>query len=862
MAELLAPAGSPESLRAAVNAGADAVYIGGRSFGARAYADNPDEKELIAGIEFCHLRGRKLYLTVNTLLKERELTQQLYDYLLPYYQNGLDGVIVQDFGVVRFIRKYFPGLAVHASTQMTVTSPEGARFLQEQGITRIVPARELSLREITEIIRETGIEVETFIHGAMCYSYSGQCLLSSMIGGRSGNRGRCAQPCRLPYSVMEQTGRRNGYLLSMRDMCTVDLLPDLIEAGIASFKIEGRMKRPEYTAGVVRIYRKYMDLYSKKGRDGFAVSDADRRELLDLYNRGGFSEGYYRQKNGPAMMAFDRPNHRGTEAARVTGKSSAVALEPLHRQDVLELAAGQETTLAEDVPEGKSFHVAAKGKTLRAGNVLWRTKNASLLRELSERYILQNCKEKIKGYLRIADDGTAILELCCGDVRISVSDACAQTASANPTSEETIRRQLLKTGNTPFEFACLEIAAGDNWFLPVSSLNALRREGLERLQEAVLGQWRRPERAAAGESTSMEAENVVGEPIARESNEAAGEQMQYETAAAGQVQIPSGFYGQDARPQSADSGRPYRLNVLVTTREQLQAVFACAGEQLDILYLDSLLTAELCGFAKRGWSRETEIAELFGRAHARGWRCFVSFPPVLRARDRAFLEQPQIADALKQADGYLLHTVCELAYAKKLHGGAAKAVLAADDNLYAYNAEAARFLAENGITQFTLPAELNFRELFSLSEAWNAFPAKPSCGQASSATVQADGSIMRELVVYGRQPLMQSAQCVQKNTSGCTGEPGFLYLKDRRNAQFPVLNRCPVCCNTIYNSVPLELSSCRDEIAALAPDALRLSFTVEPAGQVREVLGRYAALCRTADARTQGTRGHFKRGVE
>ncbi len=262
MMELLAPAGSLDSLKAAVNAGADAVYIGGSRFGARAFADNPEEDQLLEGIDYCHLHGCRIYMTVNTLLKDKELMDQLYDFLLPYYLHGLDGVIVQDLGVVSYIRSCFPELPVHGSTQMTITGPEGASLVKQLGITRVVPARELSLEEVRKIIDETGLEVETFIHGAMCYSYSGQCLLSSMIGGRSGNRGRCAQPCRLPYELYEEDRKINksgSYVLSLKDMCTIDLLPEFEEAGIASLKIEGRMKRPEYTAGVVSVYRKYLD---------------------------------------------------------------------------------------------------------------------------------------------------------------------------------------------------------------------------------------------------------------------------------------------------------------------------------------------------------------------------------------------------------------------------------------------------------------------------------------------------------------------------------------------------------------------------------------------------------------------------
>lgn len=245
--ELLAPAGSFQALKGAVSAGADAIYLGGQQYGARAYADNFSKEEICQGIHLAHVFGRKIYLTVNTLVKEKEL-DLLYDFLLPFYESGLDGVIVQDLGVLRLIRDSFPELSLHASTQMSLTGYRGADFLQKEGVSRIVPARELSLEEIKRIKEYTGIEIESFIHGAMCYCYSGQCLFSSILGGRSGNRGRCAQPCRLPYRTEE--GRGECYPLSMKDMCTLEILPELIEAGIDSFKIEGRMKRPEYAAGV------------------------------------------------------------------------------------------------------------------------------------------------------------------------------------------------------------------------------------------------------------------------------------------------------------------------------------------------------------------------------------------------------------------------------------------------------------------------------------------------------------------------------------------------------------------------------------------------------------------------------------
>ena len=312
--EILAPAGSYESMVAAVNAGANAVYIGGSRFGARAYADNLDEEAMIRAIDFVHLHNCRIYMTVNTLVKEKELPE-LYGYLKPYYEAGLDAVLVQDLGVFSYIREHFPDLPLHISTQMTVTGKYSAAELKRMGAVRVVPARELSLKEIREIRETTGLEVETFVHGALCYCYSGQCLFSSLIGGRSGNRGRCAQTCRLPFDVEKGDkvlgGKNEKYVLSLKDLCTLDLLPEILEAGVCSLKIEGRMKSPRYTAGVVSIYRKYVDMYLAHGRSGYRVDPADRRALLELFDRGGQSEGYYKEHNGRDMVVLkEKPAFR------------------------------------------------------------------------------------------------------------------------------------------------------------------------------------------------------------------------------------------------------------------------------------------------------------------------------------------------------------------------------------------------------------------------------------------------------------------------------------------------------------------------------------------------------------------------
>ncbi len=417
--EVLAPAGSFESMKAAVAAGADAVYIGGARFGARAYANNLDEERMLEAIDYCHLHGVSLYMTVNTLMKEGELGE-LDAYLRPYYERGLDAVIVQDLGVFAHIRKHFPLLPIHASTQMTITGYHGARILKDLGAARVVTARELSLSEIRKIHEEVDIEIESFVHGALCYCYSGQCFLSSFIGGRSGNRGRCAQPCRLPYQA-QGSGQKQSYLLSLKDLCTLDILPDLLEAGIYSLKIEGRMKSPRYTAGVAEIYRKYVDRYLAQGRDGYQVETEDRQMLLDLFDRGGQTEGYYRQHNGKDMVVLKE--------------------KPAFRES-----------------------------------------NQKLLDRLDDAYVNGEKKEPVRGKVTVEEGSPMVLQLTgqAGDktVSVQVTGAVAQTAQNQPMTEEKLEKQLKKTGNTPFVLEDLKVDLRGHVFVPVQALNELRRSGL------------------------------------------------------------------------------------------------------------------------------------------------------------------------------------------------------------------------------------------------------------------------------------------------------------------------------------------------------------------------------------------------
>ena len=413
--ELLAPAGNYEAFVGAVNAGADAVYLGGAKFGARAYADNFSQEEICRALRYAHIFGKKVYLTVNTLVKEREFSS-LYEYLGPLYEAGLDGVIIQDLGVWQYIRETFPGMALHASTQMTITGSRGAQFLKEIGAARIVPARELSLSEIRSVKKSSGLELECFIHGAMCYGYSGQCLFSSILGGRSGNRGRCAQPCRLPYRIFDQEGNLRcdaRHVLSLKDMCTISFLPRLIEAGIDSFKIEGRMKRPEYAAGVTAVYRKYIDAYYEKGAQAYRVEQSDMDRLQRLYIRDEVQTGYYERRNGREMITLKKPGYLGQDAA--------------------------------------------------------------LLSEIAQNYLggERKCRAALRAVFRIGEP--ACLQLEGEGISLTLKGRTVERARKQPMLPEDFLKHLRKTGNSFVKITEEQADVEEGAFMPVSLLNELRR---------------------------------------------------------------------------------------------------------------------------------------------------------------------------------------------------------------------------------------------------------------------------------------------------------------------------------------------------------------------------------------------------
>ena len=658
--EILSPAGSYESLKAAIAAGADAVYIGGSRFGARAFANNLLEDDLLEAIDYVHLHGRKIYLTVNTLLKETELQEELYHYLHPYYKQGLDAVIVQDIGVLQFVKKYFPDLPIHASTQMTITNVLGAKMLEKLGVERVVTARELQIDEVVDIHNQTNVEIESFVHGALCYCYSGQCLYSSLLGGRSGNRGQCAQPCRLPYKV--GNNKDTQFIMSLKDMCTLEYIPELVEAGIYSFKIEGRMKKPEYVALVTAMYRKYVDLYLEKGKKGFRVDPKDREMLMDLYNRGGSHGGYYHTKNGREMLSLTRPNHAGVPALQVLSsngkKVSVKALVDIHKGDVIELPDGAENyTFSSDIRTGQNTTIITHKKHVyEKQKVLFRTRNEKLIADIQESIIKRDVKEMINGKLSLSSTDFAKMKVVYGDIIVEVLGDVAQEAINQPMDVTRIEKQMRKTGNTPFEFDTLNIELLGNLFMPMQSLNELRRNALEELEKRIVNVYRR---------------DGGIEPLRKLHND------------------------------GLEATNELIFHVYVENLEQFQESLEHAF--LQRIYLD-------CNAIDSVWAND-KINSLINIAHERNKDIYFCMPHIFRKHTIKKYEQYYEHIFVQNWDGVLIRNYESFEF---LRSHNFKKKIVTDYNLYQFNSYAKDFWLDKQIESLTAPLELNYRELQSV----------------------------------------------------------------------------------------------------------------------------------------------------
>lgn len=743
-AELLAPAGNYESFLGAIHAGADAVYLGGEKFGARAYAGNFSSEELCRAIRYAHLSNRKVYLTLNTLVKESEFAE-IRDYLSPFYETGLDGVILQDLGVLAYIRETFPGLPLHISTQAAVTGVYGARFLKEQGAARIVPARELSLKELRIMKEETGLELEVFVHGAMCYCYSGQCLFSSIAGGRSGNRGRCAQPCRLPYRL-KIDGReyfpKESYPLSLKDLCTIRELPDLLGAGMDSLKIEGRMKKPEYAAGVTAIYRKYLDAYyerpedfAKEGRkENQEVAESDFRELSSIYIRSKMQNGYYFRRNGQEMITLNSPAYSGSDE--------------------------------------------------------------KLLQAIREKYLIPEKKIPIAVHLTCKAGESLALTLCGEGQSVTETGSVVEEALNRPVEPDVLEEKVCRFGNTFFETRTCRVDTDDHCFVSMKAVNELRRAAADKLEDAILKQ----------KSDMFKGACEAGYT---DNKETPKPQAAWET--------------KGGRPGKRRQG----FSVLVSKEDQLKECLTRLTK-LRRIYLDCDLYVRI--------TEEVSGRKLFsalkGQRAAAG--IFLSLPFV--ARDRDFLAELSDRIRVYPVDGFLIRNVEELGWIKSM-GQYPSSSVAFDAGMYSFNRKAAQFYFTFGDT-VCLPYELNAGEKRRVRSFMGA------------------GSF--EQVVYGRIPMMVTANCLKKTASQCDGQKNEIMLTDRYRHEFPVETVCRHCYNIIWNCLPVSL---HDRLREYQDCLMRLQFTTETGGRAGEIMDYFLNGGVTAPG-YEYTTGHEKRGVE
>lgn len=739
MVELLAPAGSREALVAAVENGANAIYLAGNAFGARAYASNFDREALREAIHFAHLRKVAIHVTVNTIVTDEEM-EPLRDYLRFLYEAGADAVLVQDLGVARVAHETVPDLPLHASTQMSVSSLEGVRALAELGFTRVVLARELSLKEIRHICAHAPVEIETFMHGALCVCYSGQCLMSSMIGGRSGNRGRCAQPCRLPYTLVDEKGqdvlgdKAGSYLLSPRDLSTIDVIPDLIEAGVSSLKIEGRMKRPEYVATVVRTYREAIDTYY--AGKGYAVTQEERDDLAQIFNRD-FTTAYLEGRPGKAMMSDRRPNNRGLLIGRVTAYDWDARIVTVKLSGRLGLGdqvdfwvkvGGRVTATISALTDakGRAVEEGQAGDTVsfaipsavRDHDRVFKVYDARLMERAKETYASGAPVRRIPVAIavRAAVGEPLTVTLCDADGHRGEgrTDFIGESARKRPLSEEIIRKQVSRLGTSVYEMKSLHCDIAGEVMVPMSEINEARRKAVEALDALRLKEI---------EAREHRPEPKFTDRIARPTPKKADFLVAVDTLGKAEAALAAGADG------ILFGGESYEHRVI-------------APEEYE-----------------RAWQMAREA----------GARIDFNTPRIVHDGQQKHVERLLAAFDAFPPDAVHVHNIAMLALVRRLTDFA----IHADYSLISYNKQTLAFLKDYGVSGATLSPELTAKEIRQLAKE---SPLPLTC------------------IVHGRLELMVSNYCVTGSFLGGCGEGpctqpctrGHFALKDRKDALFPL----------------------------------------------------------------------------
>lgn len=653
--ELLSPCGTMESLKAAVNNGADAVYLGGKKFSARKYAGNFSTDEIREACDYCHVRGVKVYVTVNTLYKDSEL-KPFINFVKELYMIGADALIVQDTGAANLIKRSFPDMKINASTQLTANTADDVNFLRNNGFDKVILSRELSIEEIKHIRENTDAEIECFVHGALCVSYSGQCIMSSILGGRSGNRGCCAQTCRLPYDLYKGYDKAaSGYLMSPKDIETLEILPELIEAGINSFKIEGRMKNPEYVAGVTAIYRKYIDMYFNNPEE-YKVDKNDIKILTQLFNRGGFTNGYFTTPSGYEMMSVERPKAWGLKTGIVDeydskyGRVSIRTREPLVPGDGIEIWTKEEPHAGSGISKpsraGQVISVMIKGG-ISKNDVVYKTYDKALMDSMKKTYEKDFRKTDIYGKLEAVEGKPCRLKLWLDRGASITAEGCVPDKAENrPVTEEVIRKHISKMGSTPFELKNLDIVLDEGLYIDIKALNELRRSACQMLADKLINKSRHKE------------PDFVAFP---------------EISVSGVKKIK-------------------KLNVKIKNKEQFDAVLKCDG--VDTVYY------EFCE------ELEDNLDNIISRAHENNIKIYAAFPRIFRENTREIYGGliERLSNSL--IDGFLITSSGQLETVRDFGKQ-----IAVDYNMNVFNNEAVEFYKRRGADRITMSVELNINEL-------------------------------------------------------------------------------------------------------------------------------------------------------
>ena len=829
--ELLAPAGSMEALQAAVENGADAVYFGGQAFNARQNAANFTLEEINESLSYLHSKNRKGFITLNTLISNHEIVD-LLEYVYDIAQAGVDGVIVQDLGVLQLLRETLPELPIHASTQMAVHNLAGVKYLQDLGLKRVVLAREMSLAEIKEITSQCDVEIETFVHGALCVSYSGRCLMSSFLGGRSGNRGVCAQPCRLPYTLMmnnQEVQAEGKHLLSPKDLNMIDHIPKLIQSGIASLKIEGRMKRPEYVATVVRCYRNAIDSFYQ---GQFQVPKKDHDDLWQIFNRQ-FTTGYYFNKPAKDLMSYEKPDNRGVlcgEAIGYKAKSVSVKLtSPIAEEDGYLFITPQGKEQAGVVHNlkitkaDKYWHATFDAaENIPPKSKLYRTSSQELLKKAKESYQIITKEQKhepVDFYFTAKLDQPLKLIAVTADGRYGEkeSEYHAQKAINRAATIESVRQQLDRLGGSGYELGQTEIIIDEGLMLPASEINKLRREVLEEL-------------SAQAEDEEIVEESFFDEDYSKEDF--------FEEAEDFLQTIPPQVLG-------------YTDTKLTVEVSDFNALKAAVQAGADCLIAKWHSLRQLPTFS------DDEIKQAIDLCHEQKKEIWLSFNPIWVNDEEKSLHQKMISARDYGADGVYVADLGALYLAKE----AGIENIAIDYAFNTYNDLAINFFLNENVTRIALSPEMNLEEISKLTYL---------------------GNIPVEILIHGNFPLMVSNYCAigavkdKANKVPCSFAclKGDFKLKDRMNFQFPLLTD-DHCRMYIYNSKNLNIYKRLDEIMELSPDYLRIIACGEKEDWIAEVVGAYRAaidalakqgklpqcLSSLINDTQNSTFGHFYRGV-